>query len=237
MLTLKGKNILVVGGSSGMGLATAQALAALGSEVTIASRSAENLAAATTVIDGEVVTRPLDGTNDAAVEAFFTDTPAWDHVVVSAGSGGRGRIDEFPIQDAFKAMNGKFWLYYRIARAAKVANDGSLTFVSGALSQKPAPGAALISAVNAAIEGLTRGLAIDLAPTRVNTVCPGLIDTPMWDRMPEADKLAMYARSAENLPAGRVGQPEDVAQTIIYLMTNQFSTGAVVPLEGGSFLT
>jgi NAD(P)-dependent dehydrogenase (short-subunit alcohol dehydrogenase family) len=138
--------------------------------------------------------------------------------------------------DAMAAMNGKFWTYFRIARAARIATGGSLTLVSGGLGSKPAPGAALVSAINAAIEGLTRGLALDFAPTRVNTVSPGIIDTPLWDRMTATDRQAMYAKATATLPARRVGKPEDVGQAILFLMTNPFATGSVLHLDGGSLL-
>src|SRR5262249_51855374 len=151
-------------------------------------------------------------------------------------SGGRGPVASIAMADAMAAMNGKFWTYFRIARAAKIATGGSLTLVSGGLGSKPAPGPALVSAINAAIEGLTRGLALDFAPTRVNTVSPGIIDTPLWDRMSAADRQAMYAKATATLPARRVGKPEDVGQAILFLMTNPFATGSVLHLDGGSML-
>jgi NAD(P)-dependent dehydrogenase (short-subunit alcohol dehydrogenase family) len=236
MESLEGKRVLVVGGSSGIGLATAKAAAEIGARVTIAARSDDRLAAAAKEIGRGVATRTLDAGDDASVEAFFSGGTMWDHVVCSAGLGGRGRLSEIAMKDALAAMNGKFWAYFRIARAAQLSAGGSLTFVSGGLAHKPAPGAALVSAVNAAIEGLTRGLAIDFAPARVNTVCPGVIDTPLWDRLAPADRQAMFERAAASLPARRIGQPADVAQAILLLMTNPFATGSVLILDGGSLL-
>jgi NAD(P)-dependent dehydrogenase (short-subunit alcohol dehydrogenase family) len=156
--------------------------------------------------------------------------------VATTGAGGRGEISRVAMADALTAMNAKFWTYFRVARAAKIASGGSLTLVSGSLGSKPAPGAALVSAINAAIEGLTRGLALDFAPTRVNTVSPGIIDTPLWDRMRVADKNAMYAMAAATLPVRRIGQPQDVGQAILFLMTNPFATGSVLHLDGGAML-
>ena len=236
MTSLHGQHVLVVGGSSGIGLATARAAVEAGAHVTIAGRSEAKLELAVQALGHGAVGKPVDAMDDASVEAFFADGKVWNHVVATTGAGGRGEISRIAMADAFAAMNGKFWTYFRIARAAKIASGGSLTLVSGALGSKPAPGAALVSAINAAIEGLTRGLAIDFAPTRVNTVSPGIIDTPLWDRMPAADKSAMYAKAAATLPARRIGQPQDVGQAILFLMTNPFATGSVLHLDGGAAL-
>jgi NAD(P)-dependent dehydrogenase (short-subunit alcohol dehydrogenase family) len=236
MISLEDKRVLVVGGSSGIGLATARAAANAGAAVTIAARSETRLAAAVAAIGHRATGRRLDAGDDASVDAFFADGDEWDHVVATAGKGGRGRLAEVAMPDALAAMNGKFWAYYRIARAARIAPSGSLTFISGTLGHKPAPGAALVSAINAAIEGLTRGLAIDLSPVRVNAISPGVIDTPLWDRLSETERKALFDRAAATLPARRIGQPEDVAQAILFLMTNPFATGTVLHLEGGALL-
>jgi NAD(P)-dependent dehydrogenase (short-subunit alcohol dehydrogenase family) len=236
MISIAHKQVLVVGGSSGIGLATARAAAEAGAAVTIAARSEARLAVAVAAIGHGATGRQLDAGDDASVDAFFADGHEWDHVVATAGKGGRGRLDAVDMPDAVAAMNGKFWAYYRIARAARIAPAGSLTFISGTLGHKPAPGAALVSAINAAIEGLSRGLAVDLAPVRVNTISPGVIDTPLWDRLSQDERKALFDRAAATLPARRIGQPEDVAQAILFLMTNPFATGTVLHLEGGALL-
>jgi NAD(P)-dependent dehydrogenase (short-subunit alcohol dehydrogenase family) len=130
-------------------------------------------------------------------------------------------------------MESKFWGAYRVARAAKVKGGGSITFISGFLSNRPSPTAVLQGAINGALEALARGLALELAPIRVNTVSPGLTDTPLYDRMSEADRTAMFERTAARLPARRVGQPEDVAQAVVFLASNPFATGSTVTVDGG----
>ncbi len=236
MISLHGQQVLVVGGSSGIGLATAKAAVAAGAHVTIAGRSEAKLELAVQALGHGVVGRPLDAGDDKSVADFFAEGKTWDHVVATTGAGGRGQIANIAMADALAAMNGKFWTYFRVARVAKIVTGGSLTLVSGGLGSKPAPGAALVSAINAAIEGLTRGLALDFAPTRVNTVSPGIIDTPLWDRMSAADRQAMYAKAVATLPARRIGHAEDVGQAILFLMTNPFATGSVLHLDGGSML-
>jgi NAD(P)-dependent dehydrogenase (short-subunit alcohol dehydrogenase family) len=233
--SLSGKQVLIVGGSSGIGLAAAKAAAQAGAKVTIAARTPDRLAKAAAEIGHGVVTKTIDNSNDESVEEFFRNS-VWDHVVVSAGAGGRGKLPDMKVADAQAAMNIKFWGYFRIARAAKISPSGSLTFIGGKLGTRPTAGTAVIASVNAAIEGLTRALAVDLAPTRVNTISPGVIDTPLWDQMAPAARDAMYKKASETLPARRIGQPEDVAQALVFLMTNPFATGIVLHLEGGALL-
>ena len=236
MLSLNGKDVLIVGGSSGIGLATAKLAAEAGAKVTIASRSQDKLTAAVKDIGHGVSARVLDAGDDSSVAAFFADGRVWDHIVTSAGQGGRGKLADLTMDAAFAAMNAKVWSYFRVARAAKVAPGGSLTFVTGGLGSKPSPGASLVSAVNAAVEGMTRGLALDFAPTRVNTVSPGMVVTPLWDQFNDQQKKALFDKAATNLPARRVGQPEDLGHAILFVMTNPYTTGTVVHVDGGSAL-
>ncbi len=236
MQSLENKRVLVIGGSSGIGLATAKLATEARARVTIASRDNGRLDDAVKKLGARADARVLDATNQSAVDAFFKADPSWDHVVCSAGAGGRGFLPDLAMDKAFAAMDAKFWAYFRIARAVQLPPDGSLTFVSGQLSQIPSRGATLVSAINAAIEGMTRGLALDLAPTRVNTICPGVIDTPLWDQLPPDAKKALYAKQAATLLTGNIGQPEDVAEAILSAMTNHFMTGTTMMLEGGAGL-
>jgi len=233
--TLASKQVLIIGGSSGIGLAAAKAAAEAGAHVTVAARTLARLENAAREIGHGARARTIDTSDDESVEDFFRNT-VWDHVVASAGAGGRGKLPDMKMADAQDVMNTKFWGYFRIARAAKISPAGSLTFIGGKLGTRPTQGTALIASVNAAIEGLTRGLAVDLAPTRVNTISPGVIDTPLWDQMAPAAREAMYRKAAETIPARRIGQPEDVAQALVFMMTNPFVTGTVLHLEGGALL-
>lgn len=234
MSALDGKRVLVVGGSSGMGEATARLAAAAGAKVTIASRDHDRLAAAAKRIGHGAEPAILDATSNAAVAKFFADGAIWDHVVISAGGGGRGNIKDLDIATAMTAMDNKFWIAFRIAKAATIAKDGSLTFVSGGLSQRPAAGASVIAAINGALERMSIGLALELAPVRVNTVSPGPVDTPMWDRYGPEQKKKFLDGAASHVPLKRVAQPEEIAEIVLFFMTNRFVTGTVVPLDGGS---
>jgi NAD(P)-dependent dehydrogenase (short-subunit alcohol dehydrogenase family) len=233
MNTLQGQKVLVVGGSSGIGAAAAKALAALGAEVTIASRNAGKLEQAAAHIGSTVRTAILDTSDDTALEAFFAAQGSFDHVVISAAQTASGPVKQLPLVDAYAAMNSKFWGAYRVARAAKITEGGSLTLVSGFLSVRPSKTSVLQGAINAALEALARGLALELSPVRVNTVSPGLIATPLWAGMSEEKRTAMFEGAAGRLPARRVGQPEDVANAIAYLVTTPYATGSTVLVDGG----
>lgn len=233
MSKLEGKKVLVVGGSSGIGEASAQALAALGAQVTIASRDPAKLQAASERIGGAVRTAVLDTSNDAAVEAFFAAQGEYDHVVISAAQTASGPVKQLPLVDAYAAMNSKFWGAYRVARAVNIAAGGSLTLVSGFLATRPSKTSVLQGAINAALESLGRGLALELSPVRVNTVSPGMVATPLWSGMSDEVRAAKFEAVASRLPAQRIGQPEDLANAIVYLVTTPFATGSTVLVDGG----
>lgn len=233
MNKLAGKKVLVVGGSSGIGEASAAALLELGAQVTIASRDPLKLQAAAARIGGEVRTAVLDTGNDAGLEAFFAAQGEFDHVVVSAAQTSSGPVRQLPLVDAYAAMNSKFWGAYRVARAARIAEGGSLTLVSGFLSARPSKTSVLQGAINAALESLARGLALELSPVRVNTVSPGMIATPLWAGMSDEARASKFEAVAARLPAKVMGQPEDVANAVAYLVTTPYATGSTVLVDGG----
>jgi NAD(P)-dependent dehydrogenase (short-subunit alcohol dehydrogenase family) len=232
-VSLAGKRVLVIGGSSGIGLATAQAAAGLGAEVTIASRSRDKLETAKASINGRVTARPLDTTDDAAVEAFLGGAEVYDHVLVSAAATKTGKVRELSLEDAYASMGSKFWGAYRVARAAPISPDGSLTLISGGLSRRPRADSVLQGSINAAVEALGRGLALELAPVRVNTVSPGFVDTPLWDKLPAEARRARIDAAAARLPVRRAGAAEDIAHAIIMVMTNRYLTGSTIVVDGG----
>jgi NAD(P)-dependent dehydrogenase (short-subunit alcohol dehydrogenase family) len=237
MNTFESKNVLVVGGSSGIGAATAKAFAELGARVTIASRNQEKLDASAAEIKSSVGSTVqaavLDTGDDAAVERFFAQTGPFDHVVVSAAQTPGGPARALALADAYTAMDSKFWGAYRVARAVKINDGGSLTLVSGFLSVRPSKSSVLQGAINAALEALARGLALELSPVRVNTVSPGMIATPLWSKLSDEARQSMFDNAAARLPARRVGQPEDIANAVIYLAGTPYATGSTVLVDGG----
>lgn len=235
MTKLNSKRILVIGGSSGIGMAVAAAALAEGADVTIAGRTEERLAQASGAL-GNVRAVQLDTSDADGLAAFFETEEAFDHILVSAAQTPTGPVRRLGVAEARAAMDSKFWGAYAVARVAKIADGGSLTFVSGFLAERPSASSVLQGAINAALEALARGLALELAPVRVNTISPGLIDTPLWSRMDEEARKALFAKVGASLPAGRVGVPEDIANAAIYLMTTGFATGSVVRVDGGGVI-
>ena len=235
-IELQGQRVLVVGGSSGIGLGAAKAARDLGAALTICSRSVERIDGAVRGLGADVRGFVLDLTDSAAVEDLFGREGAFDHVVVSGAQVRMGTVRDLSLDQAAAVMDSKFWGAYRVARAARINAGGSLTLVSGTLAHRPRPGTALVAAVNASLEGLTRGLALEMAPVRVNLVSPGLVATPIYDAMPEGARQAMFAAAAERLPAGRVGAPEDIARQIMACILNPYMTGSIIHLDGGGLL-
>ncbi len=233
-MSLKGKKIVVVGGSSGIGLATAAMAKAEGAEVIIASRSADKVKAAADKIGATGVA--TDVTNDESVINLFKTCGAVDHVVVTAAQLRTGPFKTVSMDDVRATMEVKLWGCWRVARAAQINAGGSLTLVSGLLSIRPRRNSAIVSAANGAIESLTRALALELAPVRVNNVSPGTIDTPIRAAMPEAARKELLAKTAAGLPVGRVGEADDIAQQILACMKNGFMSGSIVYLEGGGLV-
>ena len=236
MAALSGKKVLVIGGSSGIGFATAAGALAEGANVTIASRSEEKLRAAKELLKGGVEARALDVSDSAQVDAFFDASPTYDHIVVSGAAFKFGSVRDQNIEDAYAAMNVKFWGAYRVARKATVAPGGSFVFVSGFLSRRPKPNMVLVGAINAALETLAQGLALEMAPLRFNVVSPGIIDTPTRAAMPAEARKSMLENVAKSLPVKRVGLAEDCADQILLMLRNTFMTGSVVYIDGGGLL-
>lgn len=234
-MQLSGKKVVVVGGSSGIGLSTAELAKKEGADVVIASRSAEKLNAAA----GKIGVRAIvaDVTSDDSVANLFRQCGAVDHLVVTAAQLKTGPFKTVTMDDVRGTMEGKFWGAWRCARSAEIKPGGSLTLVSGFLSVRPRPNSAIVGAANGALESLTRSLAVDLAPVRVNCVSPGIIDTPIRAAMPEAARRELLEKTAAALPVRRVGLGEDIAQQILAFMTNGFATGSIVYLDGGALVT
>jgi NAD(P)-dependent dehydrogenase (short-subunit alcohol dehydrogenase family) len=233
-MQLAGKKVVVVGGSSGIGLATAECIKRKGAEVVIASRNAAKLNAEANRLGAQGI--QTDVTSDESVDRLFRECGPVDHVIVTAAVLKTGPIKTISMDDVRSTMESKFWGAWRCARSADIAPGGSLTLVSGFLSIRPRPNSAIVGAANGALESLTRSLALDLAPVRVNCVSPGIVDTPIRAAMPEAARRELLERTAAALPVRRVGLGEDIARQILALMTNGFASGSIVYLDGGGLL-
>ncbi|MEU7138805.1 SDR family oxidoreductase [Nocardia sp. NPDC046473] len=232
------ERVVIVGGSSGMGLALADALVTAGGEVIIASRSAERLAAAERTLPagpGKVRSIVVDITEEATIERLFAEVGPVDHVVTTAVDveGVYQPIASFDVELARKTLDAKLIGPALLAKHARIVPGGSLTFTSGIAAYRPGPGSAIVAAANGALESLAYALAVELGPVRVNVVSPGWIDTPIWDTIAGDAKTERHQQLAARLPVGRIGQPAEVAQAMLAAMHNPFITGTVLHVDGG----
>jgi NAD(P)-dependent dehydrogenase (short-subunit alcohol dehydrogenase family) len=234
-MDLKGKKVVVVGGSSGIGLATAEMAKRKGADVIVASRNAAKLDSVAERLNAVAI--PADVTSEQSVTDLFRRCGPVDHVVVTAAQLKTGPFRTVSMDDVRSTMESKFWGAWRVARAADIRAGGSLTLVTGFLSVRPRPNSAIVGAANGALESLSRALALELAPVRVNAVSPGVIDTPIRAAMPEEARRDMLAKTAASLPVGRVGQGEDIARQILAFMANGFATGSIVYIDGGALVS
>ena len=234
-MLLKGKKVVVVGGSSGIGLATAEMARREGADVIVASRNATRLDAVAEKLNGVAI--PADVTSDQSVSELFRRCGPVDHVVVTAAQLKTGPFKTVAMEDVRSTMESKFWGAWRVAHSADIRAGGSLTLVTGFLSVRPRPNSAIVGSANGALESLARALALELAPVRVNAVSPGVIDTPIRAAMPEEARRDMLAKAAASLPVGRVGQGEDIARQILAFMANGFATGSIVYIDGGALVS
>jgi NAD(P)-dependent dehydrogenase (short-subunit alcohol dehydrogenase family) len=238
-MSLNGKRVVVIGGTSGIGLSTAKAFLAEAAQVIVASRTAEKLAEAKQTLGGNVEAYELDFRSEERAAEFFKKVGQFDHLVITAGEGAMGEFLELPVEQAQNAFDSKFWGQYIVVKEAipYLNKEGSISLTSGVYGKRPPKGASTLAAINSAVEGLMRGLAVDLAPIRVNVVSPGIVDTPIYAGMPEEHRKSMFNAIAKQLPVGRVAQPEDIAESYVYLAKNGFTTGSVILIEGGALLS
>lgn len=236
-MEIGGKKILIVGGTTGMGYAIAKASIQLGAQVIVASRSIDKVNKAATTLGENACGIKVDATNIEDISKMWAEIGEIDHLVIAAANIKAIGFLGSNIEDAQSSMDSKFWGAYRIIQNAKIAQNGSILLISGVASRKPGPQAAILSAINSALEAFGKALALELKPIRVNVICPGLIDTEFWDDVPENIKEFMFNKAKTDTPVGRVGQPEEIAQAAMALITNQFITGVVLDVDGGAMLT
>ncbi|MFD0693328.1 SDR family oxidoreductase [Paenibacillus sp. GCM10027628] len=236
---LQNQRIVIIGGSSGIGLETAKQVQALGADVIIASRSEDKLQRAKEILGSKASVYTLDTTDEQQVKSFFEKVGPFDHLVVSAAETSGGSFLQTDSAQARQLFENKFWGQYYAAKygATQISPTGSMTLFSGVVAYKAMIGSSALGAVNAAVSNLGQTLALELAPIRVNIVSPGIIDTPSRSKMQEDARTNFYATVANKLPLKRVGKAEDVAQSVLYLIQNSFVTGTVLHVEGGHILT
>ncbi len=234
-MTLKDKRVLVIGGGSGIGLGVARGAAKEGAKVLIASRDAGKIAEAAKTIGA--TSAAIDVRDEDNVARFFRDNGAFDHIAFTAGDRegvAPGALADLDLAKAGERLITRFWGALAVAKhgAAKLPPGGSYTITNGMLARRPMKGLPVMTAGACAVEGLALGLAVDLAPVRVNCVCPGLIETEMWDRFPEGYRDRLMAMTQKQL-VRRPGRADEAGEAYLTCMRNSFMTGQTIMIEGG----
>ena len=238
MNSLQTQNVVIIGGTSGIGLSAAIIARSAGANVWAASRSEDRINQCRA--DHPDISFPQLDTHDVdGLKSLFESVGSIDHII-GAATGADRTIAPFMDQthEQFSEAFNKFWGYTHVARQGVpyLTDKGSLTLVSGFPARKYGPNMPALGCTGAASETLSRFLAAEIAPKRVNVVAPGTIDTGMWDAMPAERRNAMYEAAGARVPLGRVGTSEEVASSIIHVITNPYITGATIDVNGGQFL-
>jgi NAD(P)-dependent dehydrogenase (short-subunit alcohol dehydrogenase family) len=236
---LNDKKVVVLGGSSGIGHAVAEYALQEGAWVVIASSHRARVDSVAKALGAKAEGHTLDLTDEHAIETFFSAVGNFDHLVFTAGDSLRlGEIAQTDLSDARRAFDIRYWGALAAVKygAPHIKKGGSIVLTTGVAALRPHSGWAFGASVCGAMEALTRALAVELAPIRVNAVSPGLIATNLWQNMSETDRQAMYEHAGKHLPAGRVGEARDVAGAYLFLMESGFATGQTYVVDGGAVL-
>jgi NAD(P)-dependent dehydrogenase (short-subunit alcohol dehydrogenase family) len=236
IMKLQAQRLVILGGTSGIGLAVARAAAAEGASVIVASRRPERVQAS---LPPGVEARELDLLAEDAVRDFFEALGPFDHLAYTAGDALQLRtLDETEPADARRFFELRYWGALTAVRHGhrRIRPGGSIVLTSGSAGARPRSGWTLAASICGAMEGLTRALAAELAPLRVNLVSPGVVRTPLWDGMDAAARAALYASEALRLPVGHVGDPAEIAEGYLYLMRQTYMTGQTLAVDGGGAL-
>jgi NAD(P)-dependent dehydrogenase (short-subunit alcohol dehydrogenase family) len=239
VMALADARVVVIGGTSGIGLEVARSAAARGAQVTAAGRSPERIRAAQASLGDAVDVRALDMSDEAAVQQFFASCPGIDHLVVTATGGPLrfGTVVDTPMSEIRSALDHRFWGTYNVVRYAAplIAATGSVTLFSGGAAVKARAGGGVLSASVAAVEALSRALALELSPIRVNVLRSGVVDTPLLRAAyPNFDEFART--TGAQLPVKRIGAASDVAHAVLFLMENPYVSGSTLGIDGGGLL-
>ncbi|GAB0103187.1 SDR family oxidoreductase [Nocardia sp. JMUB6875] len=237
-MSLDGQHVVILGGTSGIGYAVAAATAARGAKVTVASSRQQNVDRAVAELPSGVTGVVADLADANRIRTLFDELGSFDHLVYTAGE----PLLLSPVADLDIDAARKFFelRYFSVLAAVQAAAphlrpDGSITLTTGTAGPRPVPGSSVTSSVCGAVEALTRALAVELAPIRVNAVMPGVVRSPLWN-FPEDLREQFYADTAANTPLRRIAEVDDIAQAFVFFLTQPHATATVLPLDGGAVL-
>ena len=233
------KRVVIVGGSSGIGLAVAEQVALQGAEVVIVSGNAARVQGAVKSIGGKAQGQAVDVSDEKAVESFFANLGAFDHLVFTAGDSLQlHQLADTDLKQARRAFELRYWSALAAVKygSPQIRKGGSIVLTTGVAGRRPHSGWVVVASVCGTIEALTRALAVELAPIRVNAVSPGVVRTNLWQNMSSSEREQLFESVGKRLPVGRVGEAREIAQAYLFLMQEGFSTGQTVVVDGGTVL-
>jgi NAD(P)-dependent dehydrogenase (short-subunit alcohol dehydrogenase family) len=239
MTSITGNRVVLLGGSSGLGLATAQAAAADGAQVVIVSGNRQRIDQALKTLPAGSEGYAADLSQETNIKDLFDRLGNFDHLVYTAAENLKlSNVSDTDIAKARDFLTIRFWGAFAAAKygAPHIKPGGSINLTSGIAGARPGKGWALAASICGAMEGLVRALAVELAPIRVNSVVPGVVKTNLWNSMPEADRENLYKTVGDTLPVKRVGEADDIALTFLYLMKQAYGTGQNIIIDGGAVL-
>lgn len=238
-MMLRGRTVVVVGGTSGMGFATAAYLRADGAKVAVVGRDPDKAQRAGEALGDDVVTGAFDAGNESALRAFVEQFDVVDHVVSFAGLQPAAPVAEADHELFVSAFDARVWAARNCCAviAPRMPDGGSFTFCSGLSAVRPRAGRSPGAVATAALESFARAMAVELAPIRVNAICPGAFDTEVLRRALGADDEGAIERLGASMPLGRVGKPDEIAHAVHFLITNTYTTGISLRVDGGALLT
>ncbi|PVX85569.1 SDR family oxidoreductase [Paraburkholderia unamae] len=237
MKKMDGKRVVVLGGTSGIGFAVANAAAREGADVVIGSSQPERVKSALAKLPTGTVGLTMDLTSADSIREFFDDLGGYDHLVYTAGEPLLLKnLAELELAEARRFFDVRYWGAFAAAKFGSpgIRPGGSIVFTSGTASHRPGPGWSVVASALAAMEGLTRALSVELAPIRVNVVVPGLVKTTLWQNMPDGQREKLYEHEADRLPVGHVADAEEIAQGYLYFMQQSYATGQTLITDGGA---
>lgn len=234
-MDVAGKKAIIFGGTSGIGLAAAKQLAALGAEVVAVSRNPEKAGD----VPAGITLKKCDVLDRETMAELFKECAPFD-ILISAATGGARAIGPFleMDMDGYKASFDKLWGYANVVRLGTehMSENGSIVLVSGSPARKTKPGQVAIGSVGGAVEAMVRAVAPEIAPRRLNLVSPGMIDTPMTTMQGE-ERVAYYKNATASNVIPRAGTSDEVAQAIVFMIQNDFVTGTTIDVDGGWLLS